>query len=177
MPRARSATQRPASQPAGSVTNLVGPFGLEPPDLNAFELVEPVGGLQRSNKRNRPPNYEPGATGNIESLSDNLIVAPAKSADLFRPRASSNAQFDPLANGSLSGNIQLEPTGTGNSRQPAGSYLERLSSVELLFLISSLMFLVLLALGLAGSFYCFRRQAAQQSRARASAILRQVESR
>lgn len=56
--------------------------------------------------------------------------------------------------------------------QPA-SFIERLSSVELLFMISSLMFLVLIALGLAASYLCFRRQTRRRGAdKRASAILR-----
>lgn len=63
-------------------------------------------------------------------------------------------------------------SGGGQASTNAQSYFERLSSIELLFLISSLMFLVLLALGLVGGYYCFRRQVSQNKQNRASAILR-----
>lgn len=152
-----------------------------------FEFVDPHSGR---------PRPEPGSSGHIETISENLVVAPSGGGQQFgqqlnpyqaatgnRPGASirqpqqqrpSNNQlpadlFDQRNSFVAGQGVAME--GSAATQQP--NYFERLSSIELLFLISSLMFLVLLTLGLAGSFYCFRRQAHQRaSGQRASAILK-----
>lgn len=83
------------------------------------------------------------------------------SADLIDQRSSAPDAFP----SNFAGGQPIRSTSGGLT-----GYFERLSSIELLFLISSLMFLVLLGLGLAGGYFCFRRQAAHERQA--SAILR-----
>lgn len=96
--------------------------------------------------------------------------------DIFNQRNSINSPNFNQNAASFPDNIINNRGGGGGSATKATtnalSYFERLSSIELLFLISSLMFLVLLALGLVGSYYCFRRQVNQNKQNRASAILR-----
>lgn len=145
--------------------------------------------------KNRLP--EPGTTGQIETLSENLIVAPASGQqngdsllnnqikqlpnsnvklseapiDIFNSRNSIVSPVEPTR----SGFDLMHGRGSDVATSSNQSYFERLSSIELLFLISSLMFLILLALGLASSFYCFRRQTGQSKQNRASAILRRKQ--
>lgn len=85
---------------------------------------------------------------------------------LFKHRS---ANIVGLPDSGLGGQVRDNSTNTSGPVQR--NFLDRLTSVELLFLTSSLMFLVLLALGLLGSYYCFRRQSAAADR-RAGAILR-----
>lgn len=170
----------PLAPPQLSDSNIVAPIANSRPtnseiETNSFvEFVEPSPGTKKSN------------SNNIETLSENLIVAPSGGLN-------SNQQHNKLAEGenpyaivnrlqqqhhqnrppvnvitadqfnSRNAQInQLESASSGQSQ----SYFDRLSSIELLFLISSLMFLVLLAFGLAGSYYCFQRQSAAAMRRR-----------
>lgn len=182
-------------------------FEFVEPSGAGFSLAAPSSGFNKQQtarskqQQQQLQAFEAGTTGNIETLSENLIVAPSgglqsnsaygtsssssssgnagggKSslrqppADIFNQR-NSLVQFNNQPNGGGLGSATSTTFDSSVGAASRPNYFERLSSIELLFLISSLMFLVLLALGLAGSFYCFRRQAAHQSHARASAILR-----
>lgn len=71
----------------------------------------------------------------------------------------------------LTGGVQEINQPSSSSTSSSRGFLDRLTSLELLFLVSSLMFLVLLALGLLGTYYCFRRRRRPSSSHQASAIL------
>lgn len=183
-----------------------------------FEFIDSLNGKLNSNiNNNKLP--EPGITGHIETLSENLVVAPPVGQQTHYGQQINPSSDDALINSFVKPNQNLKqrpdfsnlpetsnnqpPTdifnqrnsiispnfnqnaagfpdniinsrggGAGSATTNAQSYFERFSSIELLFLISSLMFLVLLALGLVGSYYCFRRQVNQNKQNRASAILR-----
>ena len=120
-----------------------------------FELVDPTSG-RPSSAILGPPASAGGLLGAStrppgQHRNDNL---------LFRQRTSGADQL-------------LDPSLQTGGRQRLASNAERFASIELLFLISTLMFLVLLALGLAGSYLCLRRhRQALGAKDRAGAILR-----
>lgn len=120
--------------------------------MPAGSYGSPTRNLVPFQQQNSPDRTWPATTAN----------GARQNADLIDQR-SSLSPTDAFFNG------QPTRASTGGGGGMAG-YFERLSSIELLFLISSLMFLILLALGLAGGYFCFRRQAANERRA--SAILR-----
>lgn len=108
-------------------------------------------------------------SGGSQQNSGKLLLPPSnrQPADIFNSRnsiISSNGDNDLMSNNDsiLTGNRGF-PIRSMPSGQSGGTFFERLSSIELLFLISSLMFLVLLALGLAGSYLCFRRREGRRS--------------
>lgn len=132
--------------------------------------MAPSSGQQFAGQQQNLNPYQTGtsqwAQSNGNSNNNNRLNAN------IRQRPSGSSPGDPVdlfnQRDSFAGNNAN--TGAGSEPSAQQNYFERLSSIELLFLISSLMFLVLLTLGLVGSFYCFRRQANQGQRA--SAILK-----
>lgn len=190
-----------STKPASDHHSISSTIELESP--TQFEFVDPQSG--RPVAANKPPE-PPGSSGNIETLSENLIVAPQgggslQSANVTQqqlqptldlPSSSYGSQMNPPYSGrtpsSATTNTALREQsadllnprnsigGFGGQdpmmQQQSNNFFDRLSSIELLFLISSVMFLVLLALGLAASYHCFRRQSKRRANQRASAILR-----
>lgn len=117
----------------------------------------------------------------LDTQSENLLVAPSSSNRVSPQLSSASIDFRQRGPGISSspdqrGSNLILASGHDQQLQRQGQsagFFERLSSVELLFMISSLMFLVLLAVGLAASYLCFRRQSRRRGvDRRASAILR-----
>lgn len=135
-----------------------------------FEFVDPADARPQ-------PDSAGGSSGNIETLSENLVIAPngqqhLSDSSYTNRLGPTRQQADPF---NQRNSALLDPSIAGNQQDPGRSgfpFISGLSSIELLFLISTLMFLVLLALGLTASYYCFRRHANRRSTERASAILK-----
>lgn len=197
------------------------------PGFPSFELVDPINGrpLGLGSSRNSQNVILSGLTnssggsgleiqdarggggstsGNIETFSENLVVAPSSDLNnLNNQRISDPYLMNGARNNNLSNNNiglmnkQQKPINlitadlfdsrnsmitTGNNSDPASaSFFERFSSIELLVLISSLMFLILLALCSFVSYYLLKRNQLHRRRRvvglngtgeRASAILK-----
>lgn len=170
-----------------------------------FELIDPSSGqYTRNGLRQQPPSNNNAIETMSESLlvapasgtkSNHLVESFGNDSDNdFNPRQPSGNQLfgygtslsrfrepsspNPQRNNAI---ILLDDS---NQQSPASSissgpmqFLDRLSSIELLFLISSLMFIVLMALGLAGSYYCLRRRRRMHREQTASNMLRAVHRR
>lgn len=147
-----------------------------------FELVDPFSGRPTANGLGASGQQQAGTFGELLAPSSGRQRAPngdllpganLSPADRILSRQP-NSNNEQLLSTPSSGVKQLNsrlfqldsPTRFGDQRtslaaatpSSSASLFERLSSVELLFLISSLMFLVLLAAGLAGGYYCFNRR-------------------
>lgn len=165
--------------------------------------MRPKGDLEQATKPQRRPSLQLQLPHHTQSASSSAPFAQLPtnliSENAYRPPGSSGLQLEqeeplsswpggmtsrPLANleeqTNGSAGVQLLPPGDAGPKQAGGQshFLDRLSSIELLFLISSLMFLVLLALGLATSYYCLSSGAKRgRARRRRAAQLPSLASR
>ena len=121
-----------------------------------FEFVDPVSGRIVSSRE----SHESGRAGRPPQRPNANIIRLA-SLDTPPQRAATPPDGSPSPS-SPSPLFPLAPTATANS----AGLLDGLSSVELLLLISSLMFLVLLALGLAAGYLCLSSSRRRRERTR-----------
>lgn len=181
---------------AGTRGKLAG-YSLGP--ASGFELVDPISGRQKSlHPLSATSAPSSSSSSSIETMSESLLVAPAGGRKTAHQNQQVNSRppltEDPLLvdtfnespgfgttlsrlrepNNIASRNNAIVLAPSSNAPEMSSSFLDRLSSIELLFLISSLMFIVLMALGLTASYYCFRRRRRLQRQQTASSMLRAV---
>ena len=132
-------------------------------------VVAPPGGQQQGHQQHQLAAVQELAAGS--GAYEGQLLGPA--VRFARPGASRQREHSAdLMNQRNSLDLSNPERTQQQQQQQQQTFLERLSSVELLFLISCLMFLVLLVFGLVASYYCFRRQANRNANQRASAILK-----
>uniref|UniRef100_A0A6G1SLP7 ZP domain-containing protein n=1 Tax=Aceria tosichella TaxID=561515 RepID=A0A6G1SLP7_9ACAR len=165
---------------SGRPTNRLGGIKQSQPETFG-ELLAPSGGRHRTQSGDTlftGSNLSPAERilfrqqhNNNNNINEPLLSTSSSgikqlNSRLFQPEPARTLESGDQRGGSLS----LSPNGAANS---PSSFFDRLTSIELLFLISSLMFLVLLAFGLAGGYYCFSRRNRRETPAGAQLLRRQ----